>query len=146
MPGRCGVGLAGPAAVAQDEGPGAAEKPAEPGKDLATRSLPLRTALHHDPTLAAPLSRLLQMYRSAGAEQELLGVYRAHVRQFPGNLSGQTVLVRLLMATGSPETLSLARAAVGQFPRDGYLRYLLHQVLRGRRDPKALEELDKAIE
>jgi len=134
-----------PAAMAQDAGPDEAEKPARAVKDLTTESLPLRTALHHDPTLAAPLARLLEMYRGAGAEQELLGLYQAHVAQYPGNLSGQTVLVRLLMATGSPEALSRARAAAAQFPRDGYLRYLVHQILQGRRDPKALEELDKAI-
>ena len=123
----------------------AADEPA-PQKDLAAQSLPLRTALHHDPTLASPLDRLLSIYRGAGKADALVGLYRGHVAQYPTDASGRTVLVRLLVATGDPESLRSAQTAVGQFPDNAYLHYLLHQLLRARRDPDALEHLDKAIE
>lgn len=137
--------FAAPPALAEEEsGPG--EKPPAAGRDLSAQSLPLRTALHHDPTLAAPLDRLLEIYRSAGAVDELLGLYRAHVAQYPDNLSGQTVLVRLLATTGNPEALPRARDAAARFAGDPYARFLLFEILRKRHDPKALDELDKAIE
>ena len=76
-----------------------------PPDDLNAKSLPLRTALHHDPALASPLERLLSMYRSAGRADELTGIYRAHVAQYPNDPSACTVLVRLLMAAGDPEAV-----------------------------------------
>ena len=49
----------------------AAESPAKTPDALAAKSLPLRTALFHDPTLAPPFDRLLQLYREAGRAKEL---------------------------------------------------------------------------
>ncbi len=134
-------------AMAQEaEDDGAAEAVREGPRDLLAETLPLRTALHRDPTLAAPLDKLLEVYRNQGAVDELLGVYRAHVAQYPDNLSGQTVLVRLLVEVGNPEALGRARDAVGRFPDNAYLHYLLSGVLKSRHDPKALDALDKAVE
>ncbi|MEO0966715.1 MAG: hypothetical protein AAFY08_16670, partial [Planctomycetota bacterium] len=67
------------------------------------RSLPLRTALHHDPTLASPLERLLELYQQADRLEELVGVYRTHLRGYPRDRSARTVLVRLLLASGDGE-------------------------------------------
>ncbi len=129
------------AGAAQDD-----ESAPKPPKDIEAASLPLRTALHRDPTLAAPLDRLLAMYRSAGKVDRLLAMYRTHLAQYPADVKARTVLVRLLAATGDPEALHAARDAVAQFPQDAYLHYLLFEVLQGRHNPKALDQLDQAIE
>ncbi len=128
--------LAGSAAIAQES----------TTDDLSAQSLPLRTALHHDPTLVSPLERLLSIYRGANRADELIGVYRAHVAQYPTDFSGRTVLVRLLASSGNPEALRAARAAVGQFPQNAYLHYALFELLRAQYDADALGALDKAIE
>lgn len=114
--------------------------------DLASKSLPLRTALHHDPTLAAPLERLLALYREADRVDELLGMYRAHLAAYPADQRALVVLVRLLHATGSPEAAGAARSAAARHPENSYLHYLLYKVLNANHDPDALDELDRAIE
>ena len=82
---------------------GRAQEPAKPADDLTAKSLPLRTALFHDPTLAPPLERLLQLYREAGRAKDLVDLYRQHVAQYPADIGALTVLVRLLAATDAPE-------------------------------------------
>ena len=114
-------------------------------EDLAEKSLPLRTALHHDPTLRAPLQRLLSLYSGVGRTAELLEIYRAHVRQYPDDPGGRTVLVCLLSATSDPEALTASRSAVAKFPKNAYLQFVLYEALQRRRDPKALDHLDKSI-
>ncbi len=114
-------------------------------QELLTKSLPLRTALHHDPTLAAPLDRLVTLYRSAGRVDELLGMYRAHVAHYPADPGGRTVLIRLLVATGDPAASDSARAAAAQFPQNAFLQHVLYEILQQRRDPRALDHLDRAI-
>ena len=115
-------------------------------QELLTKSLPLRTALHHDPTLAAPLDRLVTLYRSAGRVDELLGMYRAHVAHYPADPGGRTVLIRLLVATGDPAASDSARAAAAQFPQNAFLQHVLYEILQQRRDPRALDHLDRAIQ
>ncbi len=132
----CALSSAHPAAIAQDS----------PPDDLNAKSLPLRTALHQDPTLVSPLEQLLSIYRGAGRADQLIGIYRAHVAQYPNDVSARTVLVRLLTATGGPEAVRAARGAVAQFPQDAYLHYVLYEILRGRQEPEALDQLDRAIE
>ncbi|MBN2475529.1 MAG: PQQ-binding-like beta-propeller repeat protein [Pirellulales bacterium] len=132
----CAWSSAGRPAAAQDS----------PAEELNAKSLPLRTALHHDPTLGSPLEQLLSMYRGAGRAEELIGMYRAHVAQYPADVSARTVLVRLLVAVGDPEAVQAARAAVGQFPQDAYLHHVLYEILHARQDAQALDELDRAIE
>ncbi|MHC4201285.1 MAG: tetratricopeptide repeat protein, partial [Planctomycetota bacterium] len=116
------------------------------GKDLDKQSLPLRTALHHDPTMAAPFERLLALYRNAGRVVDLAGIYRAHLAGYPHDVRARTVLVRIMMASGEPEAARLAREATTAHPDNAYLRYLLYRALRAKHDPKALAELDRAIE
>lgn len=126
--------------------PASVEKPATSKQDFDAQSVALRTALHHDPTLDAPLERLAAMYRAESRIEELLGIYRTHLAQYPDDASGTTVLVRLLVTLGDPEAARAARTATERFPQHAFLRYLHYQVLRGRSDPKALDELDRAIE
>jgi len=113
--------------------------------ELSTKSLPLRTALHHDPTLEAPLERLVAMYREANKLDDLLTLYRAHLKSYPQDSRAQTVLIRLLEATGDPAAAQAVRIATEQFPNDAYLRFLHYKSLSKRNDAKALDELDKAI-
>jgi len=115
-------------------------------EDVNAKSLPLRTALHHDPTLASPLERLLALYREAGRASELIGIYRAHTLQYPQDVSAAIVFVRLLVSTGDPEAVGAARRAVGQFPKNAYLHYVLYEILRDKQQDQALQELDRAIQ
>jgi tetratricopeptide (TPR) repeat protein len=113
--------------------------------DLDARSLPLRTALHHDPTMQPPLEKLLAMYREAGRVSDLVGVYRSHLAQYPADAGAASVLVRILSATGDPEAAGFARQSADAHPRNAFLRYLLYRALGGKGDPRALDELDRAI-
>ncbi|HBP19450.1 MAG TPA: hypothetical protein DEA08_16885, partial [Planctomycetes bacterium] len=113
--------------------------------ELTQRSLPLRTALHHDPTLESALERLLALYREADRVEELVGVYRSHLSSYPRDLSARTVFVRLLLLSGDREAENELRRAVALFPQQGYLAYLRYQLLEQDNDPRALDLLDKAI-
>lgn len=126
-----------PHSVASDEPP--------VGRDPVALSLPLRTALHHDPSLAAPLEQLLAMFRERNRVDDLLAIYKNHLGQFPNDVHGETVFVRLLAATGSPESAGRAKAAIERFPQNAYLRYLHFEARQTRHDPQALDELDAAI-
>ena len=125
---------------------GDADPPADDGQSFDDQSIALRTALHNDPTLASPLERLVAIYREEGKLKELIGLYRGHVRQYPADQNGQTVLLRLLIATGDPSALASAQASVQQFPQNGFLQHVLFELLKLRNDAKAIEHLDKAIE
>ncbi len=127
-------------------GPSAqAEDPLSPD-EVRKRSLPLRTALHHDPTLGSPLERLLELYRKASRTEELVALYRSHLQQYPTDLSARIVHVRLLVATNDPEASRDVRSAVEQHPKNGYLQHLLYTLLDDATDPRALDALDKAVE
>jgi len=119
---------------------------AVPPKDLGERSLPLRAALHHDPTMAAPFERLVSMYRGAGRMDELLTIYRTHLSQYPHDQGARAVLLRMMMATGDPETLTFAVAACERHPDSAYLHYLRYEALTRDHSPQALPALDRAIE
>ena len=121
----------------------AGDPPARGG--LEEKSLPLRTALHHDPTMQPPFEKLLAMYRKAGRVDDLVRIYRGHLARYPGDAGAASVLVRVLSATGDPEAAGFARSSAEAHPRNGFLRYLLHRALKGRRDAAALDELDRAI-
>lgn len=117
-----------------------------PTGDLETRSLPLRTALHHDPALAVPLDELVRLYRGAGRVDALLSMYRSHLAQYPSDAGAETVLVRLLISVGDLGARDEAFRAVERFPDNAYLHFLLHQVLKTGHDAGALDELDRAIQ
>ena len=122
-----------------------AQEPAKPTDDLTAKSLPFRTALFHDPTLAPPLERLLQLYREAGRAKELVDLYRQHVAQYPADIGSLTVLVRLLSATADPEAGGFARKAAERVPENAFLQFLLFEHLQKAREAGALDALDRAI-
>lgn len=113
--------------------------------DVEAASLPLRTALYHDPTLAPPLDRLLQIYRDANRAKELVDTYRQHVAQYPADTGALIVLIRLLQATNDAEADRLAPAAAARFPEQPYLQYLNFLSLQKTRAAGALDALDRAI-
>ena len=62
-------------------------------EQLTKKSLPLRTALHHDPTMRSPLERLVKLYRRAGRLEELVGMYRAHSKQGADEMAKKILIV-----------------------------------------------------
>lgn len=123
----------------------AADEASKSPADLAAKSLPLHTALFHDPTLAPPFDRLLQLHREAGRAKELVDIYRQHVARFPADTGALTILVRLLAATGDPEARASAASAAEKNPGNSFLQFLHFESLRNSRDSGALDALDRAI-
>ena len=113
--------------------------------DVLAKSLPLRTALHRDPSLGPPFERLVTLFRAENRTDELVAIYRAHVAQFPADWRGLTVLIRLLTATGAPEARARSADAVQRFADNAYLHYLRYKVLEQNHDAGALDALDAAI-
>ena len=113
---------------------------------LAEQSLPLRTALHHDPTLDAPLQALVKLYRHQNKLDELLALYAQHLQQWPQDISARTVHLRLLLNVSDPTSLAASRAAVQAQPEHAYFRYLLYLSLTANGEEGALDELHQAIE
>jgi len=124
-----------------EEGTGAAD-----GSDLLQKSLPYRTALHHDPSLEPPLEQLLKLYRDAGRIEELLAIYRQHLNQFPVDSRARAVLYRLLHRSGQVEAESFLRRSVRTCPDDGYLKFLLGSSLDGEGDPEGRRLLLEAVD
>jgi outer membrane protein assembly factor BamB/protein involved in temperature-dependent protein secretion len=114
-------------------------------KDLTQRSLPLRSALHHDGSLEAPFDRLVAMYREAGSLSELVELYRQHTTEYPADANGATVLVRLLAAAGDVQSLPTARTMAELHQDHAYLQYLYFRALQRTRQPVALDVLERAI-
>ena len=139
----------GPGALAwgePDPKPSPAKKAPSSSDELLQRSLPLRTALHHDPTLASPLERLIELYSQADRLEELIGVYRSHVRGYPNARSARIVFVRLLLGSGDGQAERELRRAQALFPKNSYLAYLRYQLLSEDDDRRALDYLDQAIQ
>ncbi len=113
--------------------------------DLAAKSLPLRTALHHDPTMESPLTALVAMYRKANRLEELQGMYQTHLQQWPNDASATVVLIRIQTDAADPAALRTAQTATQRFPQVGYVHYLLFELLQADRDPAAVDALDRAI-
>ena len=122
-----------------------APAPAPSKTDLLANSLPLRTALYHDPTLQAPLERLVAMFREQNRLNELAALYRTHIASYPNDAGATLVLIRVLQVSNGTEALSLARQAVTQFPKNADIRYILYALLRTGGDLNALAELETAI-
>jgi outer membrane protein assembly factor BamB len=116
------------------------------GEAFDKQSLALRTALFHEPSLQQPLDRLLEMYRTAGREEELLGLYRSHTAQYPDDAGSASVYVQLLLALKRPEAGAAVSAALEAHPENPLLLYLRHRELQQQRDPRALEALSKAVD
>ena len=123
----------------------AAEHAPKSPDDLTAKSLPLRTALFHDPTLAPPFDRLLQLHREAGRAKELVDLYRQHVAQYPADIGALTMLVRLLAATDDPESGAFAARAATKNPDNAFLQFLHFESLQKSHETGALDALDRAI-
>ncbi|MCP5550980.1 MAG: PQQ-binding-like beta-propeller repeat protein [Akkermansiaceae bacterium] len=114
--------------------------------DFEKQSLALRTALHYDPSLDAPLKSLVNLYLRAGREDELIGTYRAHVAQYTDDAGAKAVLIRILRQLNRPEADELIQSATQQHPDNALLQYLLFQQRKRRDDSRALESLSHAID
>jgi thioredoxin-like negative regulator of GroEL/outer membrane protein assembly factor BamB len=129
-------------AIAQDvSAPGDREEPT-----LAEQSLPLRTALHHEPTLDAPLQALVKIYRHQNRIEELISLYDQHLQQWPQDTSARTVHLRLLLTVSDPTALAASRAAVKEQPENAFFRYLLYRALNASGEEGAIDQLHQAIE
>ncbi len=121
----------------------------EAGEAVASRfeeqSLALRTALHYDPFIEAPLRSLIKLYGEAGRLEELLSVYQSHLQQYPQDASAEAVLIRLFRESNHPEAGPATRLAVKRFPEDDLIRYLYYRELDASRDPEAIVQLSEAI-
>ncbi|MDH3584265.1 MAG: hypothetical protein OER86_08620, partial [Phycisphaerae bacterium] len=130
----CGLALAHPglSAGADDE--------------LTAKTIPLRAALHTDPTLDSPFERLVTEYRRAGRVPDLLAIYGDHLKQYPQDVNAHVVRLRLLQATNDATFLNSAAASAKTHPKVAYLRFLLFEAMEKRDPASALEHLDGAIE
>jgi hypothetical protein len=138
------VGISSAAAQQSTTAP-SDEAQTSPTADVAVRSLPLRTALHHDPSLEAPFERLTMMYREAGRLNELVDLYRQHTAAYPTDANGAAVLVRLLDAAGDSQAAAVAQSSAAAHPNDAYLQYLVFQSLRRTRRTEAVAALERAL-
>lgn len=105
----------------------------------------LRTALHFDPSLEAPLKNLAKLYTGADRAEELLSVYRTHTTQYPQDESARVVLIRLLREMRKPDARALITKARKEFPNSSLIAYLSFQELSDEKDPRALDALSGAI-
>jgi len=126
-----------PSAIGQAEG-GA--------DDFEKQSIALRTALHYDPSLGQPLKTLLQLYEKADRSEELLGLYRAHVSEYPDDAGAQVVLIRLMQMLNRADVGEMIQSGVREHPEEPMLQYLLFESYRKADDQRALVTLSKAIE
>ena len=114
-------------------------------RKILTDSLPYRTALHHDPTLRAPLEKLVTLYRAAGEQEELLRMYDLHLRQYPKDESATIVLISIMIELNHQRSIRRLEKAVADFPKSGYLHYMLYQHLDRSQLPGSIKELLKAV-
>lgn len=116
------------------------------GEAFDKQSLALRTALHYDPSMDAPLKGLIRLYDKAGRLEDLLGLYRAHTTQYVEDVGAKVVMIRLLKALDRVEAGEMAQAAAQQHPENAELKHLLYQDYRKRGDQRALKTLSVAID
>ncbi len=109
-------------------------------------SLRDRTALHYDPLLDAPLDSLAKLYRGAERVDELVGLYRSHVEQYPEDAGAKTVLIRLLRRVDRSGADEMIASAVPLHPDFAPLQYVLFRFLEERGDARATEALSRAID
>ncbi|NLT70886.1 MAG: hypothetical protein GXX91_09350, partial [Verrucomicrobiaceae bacterium] len=105
-----------------------------------------RTALYHDPLLDAPLVSLVKLYRGAERVDELVGLYRSHVEQYPQDAGAKTVLIRLLRRVDRSGADEMIASAVRLHPDYAPLQYVLFRFLEERGDARATEALSRAID
>ncbi|MFK5920686.1 MAG: PQQ-binding-like beta-propeller repeat protein [Verrucomicrobiota bacterium] len=116
------------------------------GKDFDKQSLALRTALHYDASLQAPLKSLIRLYEKAGRLEDLLALYRAHTSQYGEDAGAKVVMIRLLKALDRAEASEMVQSAAQQHVQHPGLKYLLYQDYKKRGDARALKTLSAAID
>ncbi len=109
-------------------------------------SLKLRTALHYDPTVKSPIDALVRLYRDAEREEELIGLYQAHVAKYPDDPGAKAVLTRLYQTMQRVEVSEFIEQAAQQHPDHAYLQYLLSTELRKKETERGLTTLSRAID
>ncbi|MDF1823688.1 MAG: PQQ-binding-like beta-propeller repeat protein [Verrucomicrobiales bacterium] len=109
-------------------------------------SLQYRTALHYDPLLPQPLDGLVKLYREGDRIEELIGLYRSHVEQYPDDAGAKSVLIQILNREKREDAGELVTAAVAIHPKFSALQYLLFQFLEGKGDARAFDALSRAID
>lgn len=114
--------------------------------DFDKTSLNLRTALHYDSAIAAPLDSLVRLYQKEDRIEDLIGLYQAHIAQYPEDAGAKAVLTRLLRKLNRAGAGEFVTAASQLHPDNSVLQHLLFQHLQDRNDPRAVEVLSRAIE
>lgn len=144
----CLLALAGEELWAQDGGKAdsaaAASKQQEEAFDK--QSLALRTALHYDHTLQAPLKSLIDLYEKAGRGEDLLALYRSHTSQYAEDAGAKVVLIRLMQALRQGDVGAVVQAAEKQHPDHAELKYLLYQQYKKSGEARALKTLSDAMD
>lgn len=112
---------------------------------LEEESLPLRTALHHDPTLSAPLKRLVELFRARDSVANLMQMYRSHCAQYPDDANAAIVLLNLFSETKDAAAGAYAEDLRRRFPDDPRVLYASYAVLRQTQSPGAVAVLEEAL-
>ena len=113
--------------------------------DFDKTSLALRTALHFDPVAEGPLKKLVQLYISIGRRTELPALYLSHLSQYPDDANARVVLARIYLDLNDDRAADFLRDSVEKHPQSALLAWTHHQFLATRLEPRALDELDRAI-
>ena len=113
---------------------------------FAAESLKLRTALHYDSALGSPLEALVQLYKKEKREEELIGLYQAHIAKYPDDAGAKAVLVRVLASLERAEADEFIQSAAQQHGDHSHLQYLLSQNLRRKDEERSLVALSRAID
>ena len=98
------------------------------------------------PLLDSSLDALVALYRGADRVDELIGLYRSHVEQYPEDAGAKTVLIRILRKVDRSGAEELLAASAPLHPDFAPLQYVLFRFLEEKGDPRATEALSRAID
>lgn len=110
------------------------------------QAVAMRTSLHRDPLLESSLKALVDLYQGAGRSEELIGLYRSHIEQYPTDAGAKAVLIEILEKLNRDAAEELIISYVGQHADSAPLHYLYGRFLQARHDSRAAAMLAKAIE
>lgn len=117
----------------------------ERGKSFDERSLAWRTALHFDPSAAAPLESLVELHAKAGRVPELVALYVNHLGTYPDDASATLVLGRVYLVTEDARTEAFLEKAIERFPENAELAWLRADSLEKKHRPGAMEARVRAV-
>lgn len=110
------------------------------------QAVAMRTSLHRDPLLESSLKALVDLYQGAGRSDELIGLYRSHIEQYPSDAGAKAVLIEILEKLNRDAAEELIVSYIGQHADSAPLHYLYGRFLQARQDTRAAAMLAKAIE